>query len=349
MTLASVIRASSFFRHSDLVISHFTMSFPFNFFIAAFLGAFATSLLALPLWRKWCLRTNLVDDPGHRKIHNSPIPLAGGFAVLTGILLPLAVGAVLLKLGIVKISSAGLIVHGIDRRAIELAVLALGAVAITILGWLDDKHELKALPKFIGQILIAIAVAAACKRITLFVHSEVFSYAITILWLLTVINAFNFMDNMNGLCAGLGAIGAFIFALIAAANGEYLVAITGFLMCGALVGFLPWNFPDARAFLGDAGSHLTGYLLAVMAILPHFYTKQNPRPLAVLAPLLVLAIPLLDLAQVSLFRTLNKKPFWIGDTNHLSHRLTRTGMSRTKAVLVLWLIAAVVGALACWL
>jgi UDP-GlcNAc:undecaprenyl-phosphate GlcNAc-1-phosphate transferase len=157
---------------------------------------------------------------------------------------------------------------------------------------------------------------------------------------------------MNGLCAGLGAIGAFIFALIAATNGEYLVAITGFLMCGALVGFLPWNFPNARAFLGDAGSHLVGYLLAVMAILPHFYTKQNPSRyagLAVLAPLLVLAIPLLDLAQVSLFRTLNKKPFWIGDTNHLSHRLVRAGMSRTRAVLLLWLIAAIIGAIACWL
>jgi UDP-GlcNAc:undecaprenyl-phosphate/decaprenyl-phosphate GlcNAc-1-phosphate transferase len=325
------------------------VTFPFNFFAAAFAGAFLTTLLALPLWRKWCLRTKLVDDPGHRKIHDAPIPLAGGFAVLTGILLPLAVGAILLKLGIVKISSAGLIVHGIDRRAIELAVLALGAVAITILGWLDDRHELKALPKFIGQLLIAVAVAVACKRITLFVHSEVFSYAITIFWLLVVINAFNFMDNMNGLCAGVGAIGAFIFALIAATNGEYLVAITGFLMCGALVGFLPWNFPKARAFLGDAGSHLTGYLLAVMAILPHFYTKQNPHPLAVFAPLLVLAIPLLDLAQVSLFRTLNKKPFWIGDNNHLSHQLTRIGLSRTKAVLVLWLLAAIIGALACWL
>ena len=325
------------------------MAFPFNFFIAAFLGAFATSLLTLPLWRKWCLRTNLVDDPGHRKIHDSPVPLAGGFAVLTGILLPLAVGAVLLKLGLVNISFTGLIIHGLNRRAIELAVLALGAVAITILGWLDDKHELEALPKFIGQLLIAIAVAAVCKRITLFVPSVAFSYAVTILWLLTVINAFNFMDNMNGLCAGLGAIGAFLFALIAAAKGEYLVAITGFLMCGALVGFLPWNFPNARAFLGDAGSHLVGYLLAVMAILPHFYTRQEPHRFAVLAPLLVLAIPLLDLAQVSLFRTLNKKPFWIGDTNHLSHRLTRTGLSRTKAVLVLWLLAAVVGALACGL
>jgi UDP-GlcNAc:undecaprenyl-phosphate/decaprenyl-phosphate GlcNAc-1-phosphate transferase len=325
------------------------VNFPNNFCIAAFVGAFLTTLLALPLWRRWCLRINLVDDPGHRKIHSTPVPLAGGFAVLTGILLPLAVGVVLFKLGLVKLSSAGLIVHGIDRRALELAVLALGAVAITILGWLDDKHELKALPKFIGQILIAIAVAAVCKRITLFVPSLAFSYFITVLWVLTVINAFNFMDNMNGLCAGLGAIGSFIFGLLAATNGQYLVAITGFLMCGALMGFLPWNFPHARAFLGDAGSHLVGYLLAVMAILPHFYTKQNPRPFAVLAPLLVLAIPLLDLAQVTLFRTLNKKPFWIGDTNHLSHRLVRAGLSRTNAVLLLWLIAAVIGAIACGL
>jgi UDP-GlcNAc:undecaprenyl-phosphate/decaprenyl-phosphate GlcNAc-1-phosphate transferase len=325
------------------------VTFPFNFFTAAFAGALLTTLLALPLWRRWCLRTNLIDNPGHRKIHSTPVPLAGGFAVLTGILLPLVGGAILLKLELIKFSTASAIAHGIDRRTVELLVLALGAVAITLLGWLDDRHELKALPKFLGQLLVAIAVAAACKRITLFVHSEVFSYAITILWLLTVINAFNFMDNMNGLCAGLGAIGAFIFALIAAAGGEYLVALTGFLMCGALVGFLPWNFPHARSFLGDAGSHLVGYLLAVMAILPHFYTKQNPRSLAVLAPLLVLAVPLLDLAQVSLLRTLNKKPFWIGDTNHLSHRLVRLGLSRSHAVLVLWLLATVLGVLACWL
>jgi UDP-GlcNAc:undecaprenyl-phosphate GlcNAc-1-phosphate transferase len=157
------------------------------------------------------------------------------------------------------------------------------------------------------------------------------------------------MDNMNGLCAGVGAIGAWMFALIAAANDEYLVAITGFLMCGALTGFLPWNFPNARAFLGDAGSHLVGYLLAVMAILPHFYTRQNPRPFAVLAPLLVLAVPLLDLAQVSLFRIFHQQPFWIGDTNHLSHRLVRAGLSRTAAVLVLWLAATGLGLLVMFL
>ncbi len=322
------------------------MTFPFNFFLAALAGAFLTTLLALPVWRKWCLRVNLVDDPGQRKIHDAPIPLAGGFAVLTGILLPLAAGAMVLKLGVNVASQTLPIAHGLERRALELAVIAGGAIAITVLGWLDDKHELKPLPKFAGQLLVAIAVAVVCKRITLFVPNIYFSYAITILWLLTVINAFNFMDNMNGLCSGLGAIGAFLLAVIAASNGEYLVAIIGFLMCGALAGFLPWNFPRARAFLGDAGSHLVGYLLAVMAILPHFYTKQNPRPLAVLSPLLVLAVPQADLAWVVILRTRNRQPFWIGDTNHLSHRLVRAGVSQTRAVLIIWLMAAVIGALA---
>jgi UDP-GlcNAc:undecaprenyl-phosphate GlcNAc-1-phosphate transferase len=322
------------------------VTFPFNYFLAAFASAFLTTLLALPVWRKWCLRIRLVDDPGQRKIHDQPVPLAGGLAVLTGILLPLAAGAILLKTEAVFFHQTQSIQYGLEKRGLELLTIACGAIAITLLGWLDDKHELKPLPKFAGQLLVAVAVAIVCKRITLFVHSDVFSYAITILWILTVINAFNFMDNMNGLCAGLGAIGAGLFAIIAAANGEYLVATTGFLMCGALIGFLPWNFPNARAFLGDAGSHLVGYLLAVMAILPHFYTKQNPRPLAVLSPLLVLAVPLIDLAQVVILRTRNRKPFWIGDTNHLSHRLVRAGLSRTRAVLLLWLIAVMIGVLA---
>ena len=322
------------------------MTFPFNYFLAAFAGAFLTTLLALPLWRKWCLRVNLVDDPGRRKIHDTPVPLAGSFAVLTGILLPLAAGAIVLKLGVNVTAQTFPIAHGLERRAFELAAIAFGAIAMVVLGVLDDKHELKPLPKFTGQLLIAVLVAFACKRITLFVPNPVFSYAITILWVLTVVNAFNFMDNMNGLCAGLGAIGAFLFAVIAAARGEYLVAIIGFLMCGALAGFLPWNFPNARAFLGDAGSHLVGYLLAVMAILPHFYTKQNPQRLAVLSPLLVLAVPLADLAWVVILRTRACKPFWIGDTNHLSHRLARAGMTRTHAVLFIWLIAVMIGVLA---
>jgi UDP-GlcNAc:undecaprenyl-phosphate GlcNAc-1-phosphate transferase len=190
-------------------------------------------------------------------------------------------------------------------------------------------------------------VAASGARITLFVHNPVFHYAVTILWILTVINAFNFMDNMNGLCAGLGAIGAWYFAAIAMADGQYLVALIAFLTFGTLLGFLPYNFPRARAFLGDSGSHVVGYLLAVLAILPHFYTVRRPRHWAVLLPLLVLAIPLGDLVRVVVLRWRSGRPFYLGDTNHLSHRLEQRGLSRSQAVLVIWVVAAVVGSLAC--
>jgi UDP-GlcNAc:undecaprenyl-phosphate GlcNAc-1-phosphate transferase len=322
------------------------MSFPLNVYLAAFFGALATSFAALPIWRAWCNRVGLVDDPGYRKIHDAPIPLAGGLAVVTGLLLPLAAATVLLKLQWIGEASAGPLLHGLNRRALQLGAIAFGALGMTLVGLLDDKIELRPAQKFTAQLFIAGLVAAAGVRITLFVPSVVFSYVVTILWLLTVINAFNFMDNMNGLCSGLGTIAAGLFGFIAAVHGQYLVALLAFLTCGALVGFLPHNFPKARAFLGDSGSHLVGYLLAVIAILPHFHSEKHPHPLAVLTPLLVLAVPLGDLAWVVLLRTRMGKPFYVGDTNHLSHRLVRLGLSKMTAVLLILFLATVIGSLA---
>ena len=236
--------------------------------------------------------------------------------------------------------------YGLNKRSLELAAIFLGAFGMLIVGLLDDKHELKPSVKFAGQFLIAALVAAAGARITLFVPNIIFSYAITIVWILTLINAFNFMDNMNGLCAGLGAISALCFALLSAFAGQYLVALIAFVTCGALLGFLPYNYPRARAFLGDAGSHLVGYLLAVLAILPHFYSQKNPHALAVLSPLLILAVPLGDMVWVVLLRWKLGKPFYVGDNNHLSHRLVQRGFTRAKAVMLIWLLAAILGALA---
>ena len=167
----------------------------------------------------------------------------------------------------------------------------------------------------------------------------------TVLWILTLTNAFNFMDNMNGLCSGLGVIGAWCFAVSAAAQGQYLVALLSLLACGALLGFLPYNFPKATVFLGDSGSHLVGFLMAVLAILPHFYSRQNPNSWAVLSPLLILAVPLADLGWVVILRWRAGKKIYIGDTNHLSHRLVQRGCSRAQAVLIIWLLAAAAGAL----
>jgi UDP-GlcNAc:undecaprenyl-phosphate/decaprenyl-phosphate GlcNAc-1-phosphate transferase len=322
------------------------MNFPLNVYGPGFLCACVVSFFTLPLWRNFCKRIGLVDDPGERKIHATPIPLAGGFSVLTGLVVPLLAGVAMVRGKVPRLGVGDLLLaHGVEVRHWQLAAIIAGAVGIVILGCLDDKYELRPLAKFGGQLAVAAVVAASGVRVTLFVHNLLFSYAVTLLWILTVINAFNFMDNMNGLCAGLGASSAFFFALIAAIQGQYLVALMALLVSGSLLGFLPYNFPRANAFLGDMGSHLTGYLLSVIAILPHFYSRQNPRPWAVLIPLLILAVPLGDLVWVVRLRQRLGKPFYIGDNNHLSHRLTGRGWSRTDAVLLIWLINCLCGAI----
>lgn len=312
-------------------------------YFTAMLLAATAAFASLPLWRLICWRTGLVDDPGHRKIHSAPIALAGGLAVMTGILAPLCLAWMAMNVPGFHFTWLSSWRHGFSRRETQMVVLLLGAAGMLLLGLLDDRFELRPATKFAGQFAMAFLVAFAGIRITLFVPNLYFSYAITILWILTVTNAFNFMDNMNGLCTGLGVIAAWLFAWNAAVHGQYLVALLGFLSCGALLGFLPWNFPRASAFLGDAGSHLTGFWLATLAILPHFYTAAHPNRWSVISPLLVLAVPLFDLCRVVVIRSSKGQPFYMGDTNHLSHRLVRSGFSRTTAVLIIWLMAALAG------
>ena len=322
------------------------MTFPATLYLFSALGSALSAAISLPLWRALCRRIGHVDNPGHRKIHDAPIPLAGGLAVLTGLLLPLLAIAAMLHWQWLDADAVQKLTHGVNRRAPQLTAILMGAIGMTFLGWLDDRHDLRPSWKFGGQLLFATLVAGAGVRVTLFVPSEIFSYAVTVLWILTVTNALNFMDNMNGLCAGLGIISAALFGALAALHAQYLVASIAFLAAGAMLGFLPFNFPRATAFLGDAGSHLIGFLLAVLAILPHFHTEKHPHPAAVLSPLLVLAVPLGDLAWVVLLRWRMGKPFYIGDTNHLSHRLVRAGTTRVQAVLIIWALAAGIGALA---
>ncbi len=323
------------------------MAFPLNAYLLAFFGALVATAASLPLWRAWCERTGLVDDPGHRKIHHTPVPLAGGLAVFTGIALVVLGSVAVVQLQLLDREAAEKLSYGLGKRGPQLVAILFGALGMVVLGWWDDRHELRPAVKFAGQCAVALLVAAAGVRVTLFVPSLLFSYAVTVLWILTVTNALNFNDNMNGLCGGLGLIAAGWIAFLAARNGQYLVASLALLVAGALAGFLPYNFPRASVFLGDSGSHLIGYLLAVLAILPHFYSAKLAAPsrLAVLSPLFILAVPLVDLARVVCVRTLAGRPFWLGDTNHLSHRLVRAGLSKAQAVLVLWGIAAAAGLL----
>jgi len=320
--------------------------YPSTLYLSALLAGIVLTFAATPLWRVWCRRGGWMDSPGHRKLHDASTPLAGGPAILTALMLSLLGlwAALHFRWGFGDALAAfDRDLPPVGRR---LAAALGGALGMALLGMLDDRIELRPAPKFLGQLLIAFVVAAGGVRITLFVPNLAFSYVVTVLWLLTVTNAFNFMDNMNGLCPGLGGIAGILLGLWADLGAQPPVACLAFLLAGACLGFLPWNYPRATAFLGDAGSHLLGYLLAVLAILPSFYSAHRPHHLAVLAPLLILAVPLADLAWVVLLRWRRGQPFYIGDTTHLSHRLVQRGLKPAGAVALIWLLAAALGALA---
>jgi len=301
------------------------MPLPILSCITAAFAAFALT----PLARAASRRLDFVDDPGHRKIHAEPMALLGGVAVFVAV--------------VVGVLSAGPDALAQDGR--RLAGILLGAAMALALGLVDDRRDLKAAPKLAGQLLIALVAVAGGLRVTLFIPVPALQWLLTVLWLVTVMNALNFMDNMDGLCSGVGAICALIFGGIALAHEQPLAATLAAATAGALLGFLPWNFPRARIFLGDSGSHLVGFLLGALALLPHYYLHRDPSPtlLPVLIPLIVLALPLFDLVAVMWQRWRRGAPVYIGDTNHISHRFVRLGLSRVAAVTVLYLLTLVLG------
>ena len=328
------------------------MPFPYNVFALALVSAGLTTALAVPFWQKWCRRAGVMDDPGQRKLHSTPVPLAGGLAVMTGVLVPVLAGVLLtlaragLSRALLDPLTARIFGDGLDKEALQLAAILAGAVGMLLIGLCDDKVELRPAVKFGGQLLVALLVAAAGVRITCSFPACCSAMH------------YHFVDFDGGqrlqfhgqherpLRRAGRSSARLVFGLIAASRANTWWRRWPFSSPGALAGFLPYNFPKASAFLGDSGSHLVGYLLAVLAILPHFYTLQTSAKAGRADPLLVLAVPLGDLAWVVLLRWKMGRPFYVGDTNHLSHRLVRRGLSRTRAVLVIWLLAAALGALA---
>lgn len=313
-------------------------SLPFLITLAACTAA--VSFLTLPLWRRVCLRAGLVDDPGHRKIHDQPVPLAGGLAILTAL--------VLAGLGTALASEE---LRGqLAARSGELACMIVGVFVLSVTGLLDDWLELRPAWKLAGQSAAALLMAAGLP-FNLPPPWSVVAMAVTALWIVTVTNAFNFTDNMNGLCAGLAAVAAAGFGFEAAREGRALEAAAAFLVCGAAAGFLPWNFPRASAFLGDGGSHLLGGLLALLGVWSFrdaLGGADGAAAAPALSPFLILAVPLADMAVVVWRRWRAGRPVYVGDTNHFSHRLVRRGLSPARAVLVLWLLAALGALAAAW-
>jgi len=167
------------------------------------------------------------------------------------------------------------------------------------------------------------------------------SIAATVVWLVLITNAFNFLDNMDGLSAGVGAIAAVILGAAAAATGQVFVPVTAFVVAGALIGFLVFNFAPASIFMGDSGSLVTGYMLGVLTVLTTFFDPVQQRtPFGVLVPVVVLAVPLYDVGSVCWHRRRAGRSLFIADRGHFSHRLVQRGMSPRSAVLTIYLATA---------
>ena len=321
---------------------------PGGLWVLAALGvACAASAASLPLWRALCRQWGHVDDPGHRKIHVQPIPLAGGFAVMTGWLLGGLGMLILESSGALGKWELGVLWRGTEG-ALRFGVLVMGALGMMVLGAWDDRRDLRAGVKFLVQAGIAAGVAGCGVRVPAPEGMPFLGYALTVLWILAITNAFNLSDNMNGLCAGLGLIGAsFVSVSAILGHGSFEVACVAALIAGSLAGYLPYNYPRATVFLGDAGSQSVGYVLSVLSLLPGI--PSQPREGGVVQAWIVMvavvAVPAIDMAFVVVSRTWKGIPFWVGDTNHLSHRLARTSLGKAGAVAVLWALACLLGVL----
>lgn len=313
--------------------------------------SFVLALLLTPLLKRLSFRWGFVDQPNlERKIHTQAMPLLGGVAVFAAFALNILFNYVVVLPAVahfnVPFGDIGELrehIPGAFAVSWKLGVLVFGGFLMVLLGMYDDKHDLSAGWKLLGQIAIALLVAMSGIRITFFIHSQLVSYILTVAWIVAITNAMNFLDNMDGLCAGVGMVCAFMFAFVAGLQGQYFVCLMGLTLAGALLGFLPHNFKPASIFLGDAGSHFVGYVLAVLPVMGTFYRPGEQTHLPVLIPLFVLAVPLFDMVMVMWIRLRKGQPVYIGDVNHISHRLVRLGLPQSWAVTLIYLISATMG------
>jgi UDP-GlcNAc:undecaprenyl-phosphate GlcNAc-1-phosphate transferase len=311
--------------------------------------AFLLALVVAPVVRRVALRFGFMDQPGPRKIHTDPVSYGGGVAVAIGFALAAAAGAWVLHEILVNPAWASFRERFVTERPAwesdltrRLCFCVGGALGALLLGLYDDCRPLSPYTKLAGQFVLAIVVVAGGVRLTALVGDSLLMQAVTVLWIVGLTNSFNLLDNMDGLCAGNGAIGAGLLAMIALSTGEIPVAILAAALAGGCLGFLKWNLAPAVIFLGDAGSMFIGFLMATLSVVTTYY-HYHESPLSIGVPFLVLAIPFYDTASVMFIRMKERRSLLAGDTSHFSHRLVDLGMTRRQAVLTIHLATLAIG------
>jgi len=272
---------------------------------------------AVPLLRRLALRLALVDMPAARKDHASPVPLLGGVAIYAAVVV-------------------SLLLYPSRSELVQLGGILVGATWISLWGLWDDQRPLPAMVKLASQLVAVAVLLASGVQVLLDVPME-FNLAITALWVVGITNAFNLLDNMDGLAGGVGAVAAACFTLMAATNGQFLVGALAVALLGACLGFLIHNFNPAKIFMGDSGSLFLGFLLAALGIKLRF--PDNVATVTWMVPVLVLGVAVFDTTLVVVSRLRRRtNPFTTPGRDHLSHRLVALGWTRREAVLLHYLL-----------
>jgi UDP-GlcNAc:undecaprenyl-phosphate GlcNAc-1-phosphate transferase len=295
--------------------------------------ACALALAGVPAARALASQWGVLDVPAARKVHKVATPLLGGVMVYAAF-----AATVLFNFSF----------------SLQLKGVAVGATMVVVVGILDDVYGLSARLKLLGQVLAALVTMAYGVALHV-VPADVpaaaaLNAALTLLWFLTVTNALQFLDGMDGLAAGLGAVAALFFAIAALQTGQRYVMFLAAPLVGACLGFLPYNFRPGRQasiFLGDAGASFIGFTLAGLAVMGEW--AQNDPVVALLTPILILAVPLFDIAYVGVMRIATGKVHSLGEwlaytgKDHIHHRFEALGLNRVESVLLVVAIAATLG------
>ena len=310
-------------------------------------GSAALVAIGTATARRVAVRRGFVDRPGGHKGHAAPVALGGGVAVTAAATLPILLGVFVVRYLAAarpEWAPAALMtqVGGILHKTPAALAIVGAAWVLCVLGIFDDAKSLRPRTRLIVQVLVAAGLVLGFDIRLLSHWGLVPSAALSILWIVTLINSMNFLDNMDGLASGVAIIAASIFAAAAMLAGQIFVPTCCWLLVGALLGFLPFNWHPATIYMGDAGSTVIGLLLGVFTILTTFADPAlGQRPFGVFAPLLVMAVPLYDTASVFYLRIRSGRPIWQGDRRHFSHRLVRRGLSVRQAVTAIWLATLV--------
>jgi UDP-GlcNAc:undecaprenyl-phosphate GlcNAc-1-phosphate transferase len=291
--------------------------------------AFLIALILTPILRDISRIFNIVDRPSQRKVHVHPIPRIGGIPI-----------AIAYSLALVSFTSSG------GSLGVPTWKLLPGAALIFLTGLLDDFIDLRPTYKLIGQTAAALVVFWGGLRVDNLAHNPLplwLNLPLTVFWLLLATNALNLIDGLDGLCAGIGLVATMTLFGAAALRGNGPLANATLPLAGALLGFLCYNVNPATVFLGDSGAMLIGFLLGCYGMI---WTQKTETLLSLVVPLLALSVPLLDVSLAILRRFLRNQSVFKADRRHIHHRLLEQGLTPRKAVMVLYLFAAVVAAVA---